>query len=268
MCASMCRTQTLPLPASLFGVLIALMLTMGAMVPLTAYAQQTWQVGTTLTVGVDTEAFTWNGNRFQGVGTVRRGTPVVVVDDSRNDGFVHVRTPGGWIGLVARSSFGPVPAPPVPSAGNPPTQPCVFGVNPQPGQIVTQARQGNNEITVQNQSGQIALVKLRDTSGRTAFSFFTSSSGVTRVSGVPDGFFVVSFLSAARWHVHCGVAPRPENFRPSSDASPASFETADEFRTVRQGNTVRWSHWTYTLYARHDGNARTRPMSAADFFND
>jgi hypothetical protein len=81
---------------------------------------------------------------------------------------------------------------------------CAFnaGAPPRNGEVLSQRGQGSTQLAINNRSGQPAVVKLRDPSGRSVASIFLEPGGATEV-GLPNGVYRPDFALGEIWSRAC-----------------------------------------------------------------
>jgi hypothetical protein len=82
---------------------------------------------------------------------------------------------------------------------------CAFnaGTPPRNGEVLSRRGQGSARLAINNRSGQPAVVKLRDPSGRSAASVFLEPGGASVVAGLPDGVYRPDFAVGEIWSRAC-----------------------------------------------------------------
>ena len=82
---------------------------------------------------------------------------------------------------------------------------CAYnaGLPPQNGEVLERHGGGAAQLEITNRSGQPAVVKLRDVSGRSVASVFVSPSASTIVGNLPDGNYRPEFAIGELWSRAC-----------------------------------------------------------------
>jgi len=227
--------------------------------------------GTILYTVNDVMLFTWDGKVYRPVGSARVGTGLVVVDDVREDGYIAVRTPAGWVAIVEKKalvSSAPISALIQNFQSSQGTQDrCLASILPKNGQITSRNAKGVHKITVEHRVSSTTLVKIKNRK-KTVLSFFVTGIGSTTITQVPEGSFRVSFLTADQWEYYCEAADSQRKIRPKSEGTAYEFEDSDDYLTKRDGNSIVTAHWSYTLQKISGGNARTQIVPMDRFLND
>ena len=227
--------------------------------------------GTTLYTVNDAVLFTWDGKVYRPVGSARVGTGLVVVDDVREDGYITVRTPAGWVAIVEKKAL--VSSLPISALiqnfqSSQGTQDrCLAPIVPKNGQITSRTVSGAHKITIDHRVNATTLVKIKNRS-KTVLSFFVTGFGSTTITQVPEGSFRVSFLTADQWEYYCEAAGSQRKIRPKAEGTAYEFEDSDNYLTKRDGNSIVTTHWSYTLQKIPSGNARTQTVPIDRFLND
>jgi hypothetical protein len=128
------------------------------------------------------------------------------------------------------------------------------------GTVFLQKSNGPHTIKVQNGQSSDAVVKLRDTEGRTALSFYVSANSETEIPTVPEGTFTIEFATGNDFSPTCGYFL--ENMRTKR------FTDADSFVERVEGNQIIDAVLTVTLNPVSGGNAHTSNVDSSNFESD
>jgi hypothetical protein len=96
------------------------------------------------------------------------------------------------------------------------------------GMVLRQIRAGPHTLKTTNGLSSDAVVKLRDTAGRTELSFYVTAAGQVTIDSVPEGTFVIEFATGRDFSPVCGYFLRGMSSR--------RFMKAETFETQFQGN--------------------------------
>jgi hypothetical protein len=82
---------------------------------------------------------------------------------------------------------------------------CSYNAGPTPanGEVLTRAAAGKSSLSLDNQSGQPAVVKIRSADGSVAASVFLGPGGQTTVDGLPDEPAHLDFATGEVWSRAC-----------------------------------------------------------------
>jgi hypothetical protein len=122
---------------------------------------------------------------------------------------------------------------------------CTYNAGPTPanGEVLTRTGDGHAKLTIDNRSGQPAVVKIRSADGAVAASVFLDPGGETTVDGLPDAPALLDFATGEVWSRPChGFAagmraqrlPNPVTMGAATslaippDAAIASVELSDQ----------------------------------------
>ncbi len=84
---------------------------------------------------------------------------------------------------------------------------CAYnaGVPPHNGEVFAKDGGGHARLTISNQSGEPAVVKLRDAAGHSAASVFVAAGATTALTDLPDGVYRPDFAVGELWSRACGT---------------------------------------------------------------
>ncbi len=118
---------------------------------------------------------------------------------NRQNGMVEVKVTESANGFVDAARLTPGDAAAAAGAW------CTFhaGLSPINGEVLTHGGTGTGRISIENRSGQPAVVKLRTDDGTVAASVFLSPGGQAPVDALPDGRFRVEFATGEVWSRAC-----------------------------------------------------------------
>jgi hypothetical protein len=117
------------------------------------------------------------------------------------------------------------------------------------GFLFRQAMTGAHRLRTTNGLAFDAVVKLRNTAGRTVLSFYVTSGSVVTVDTVPDGLFTIEFATGREFSPTCGYF--------LTDMKSQRFVNSQAFDTTFQGAYEYTSTLEITLNPVPDGAART-----------
>jgi hypothetical protein len=82
---------------------------------------------------------------------------------------------------------------------------CAYNAGPPPvnGEILARSGSGPGRTTIENESGQPMVVKLRERNGATAAAVFLQPGGDTTVDGLPDGAYRPDYAIGEMWSRAC-----------------------------------------------------------------
>ncbi len=82
---------------------------------------------------------------------------------------------------------------------------CTYNAGPPPanGEILARNGHGSGQVTIENQSGQPLVVKLRDRNGVTAAMVYVAPSGNAIVDGLPEGAYRPDYAIGELWSRAC-----------------------------------------------------------------
>jgi hypothetical protein len=114
-------------------------------------------------------------------------------------GLVEIRLADGGSGFIDASRLSPGDRRKAQQAY------CAFnaGAPPRNGEVLSRRGQGSARLAIDNRSGQPAVVKLRDASGRSVASIFLEPGGETEVAGLPDAVYRPDFAVGEIWSRAC-----------------------------------------------------------------
>ncbi len=135
----------------------------------------------------------------------------------------------------------------------------VAGTTPANGEVLVREGSGGHVVRVENERAQDALVKLKDTDGRTRLAFYVVAGGVAEVGGVPDGEYRLMFATGDGFSRGCNRFI--DNMRVQASATRGAFETTIE------GGTPYYSMRSIKLRASVAGDAATNLIDL-DTFDD
>ena len=128
------------------------------------------------------------------------------------------------------------------------------------GLILRETRIGPHTLKTTNGLSSDAVVKLRDTAGRTVVSFYVTAGGVVTIDSVPEGTFTIEFATGREFSPYCGYF--------LSDMSSRRFVNAESFQTRFQGNYQYTSVLEITLNPVVGGTAQTVNTDDTTFDRD
>jgi hypothetical protein len=128
------------------------------------------------------------------------------------------------------------------------------------GLIFRQTRVGPHTLKATNGLSSDAVVKLRDTAGRTMLSFYVTAGGVATINSVPEGTFTIEFATGREFSPSCGYF--------LTDMSSRRFVTAESFQTQFQGKSRYTSILEITLNPVVGGTAQTVSTDDTTFDHD
>jgi hypothetical protein len=135
-------------------------------------------------------------------------------------GLVEVRLADGSLGLVDASRLTPGDGPAARRAY------CAYnaGVAPANGDVLQRGGSGTGQVTMDNRSGQPAVVKLRNAAGSAVATVFMQPGGSATVTGLPDGRYRPDFATGELWSRACNgfaIGMRAQRF--TADAPLATL---------------------------------------------
>lgn len=138
------------------------------------------------------------GDSFLPGGRIADFTAVQALSLVPQHGLVEIRLAGGGSGFIDASRLTPGNRLMAQHAY------CAFnaGAPPRNGEVLSRRGQGSARLAISNRSGQPAVVKLRDASGRSVASIFLEPGGASEV-GVPNGVYRPDFALGEIWSRAC-----------------------------------------------------------------
>ncbi len=125
---------------------------------------------------------------------------LTVVAGSAVDGYQRVSTRYGLFGYVTATALLPGDGAAAHAAKCFPAGP----VKLSSGEILRQTTTGPHGLKIKNDIPRDAVVKLRDSAGRTVLSFFVEVGGETTISAVPEGTFLIELATGWNFSPVCG----------------------------------------------------------------
>jgi hypothetical protein len=135
------------------------------------------------------------------VALLDRFATVQVMDSTALGEWARILTQSGVTGYVpSRFLFGG-------TGSGPRTRWCTDqrGGPPENGDVLLRRSGGENRLTVQNKTGQDAVVRLKTPNGQTLIMFFVAANATAQIDGIPDGNFRVAFANGAVYSRPCGI---------------------------------------------------------------
>jgi DnaJ domain len=135
---------------------------------------------------------------FHPGGRIADFTAVQALSVVPQHGLVEVRLADGGSGFIDASRLTPGDRRMAQQAY------CAFnaGAPPRNGEVLARRGQGSARLAISNRSGQPAVVKLRDASGRSIASVFLEPGGASEV-GLPNGVYRPDFALGEIWSRAC-----------------------------------------------------------------
>jgi hypothetical protein len=135
---------------------------------------------------------------FHPGGRIADFTAVQALSVVPQHGLVEIRLADGGSGFIDASRLSPGDRRMAQHAY------CAFnaGAPPRNGEVLSRHGQGSARLAISNRSGQPAVVKLRDPSGRSVASVFLEPGGASEV-GLPDGVYRPDFAVGEIWSRAC-----------------------------------------------------------------
>jgi hypothetical protein len=114
-------------------------------------------------------------------------------------GMVEVKITDGTIGYVEAGRLTPGDAATAGRAW------CTYNAGPTPanGEVLSRAAKGRATLSIDNRSGQLAVVKIRSAAGATIASIFLGPGGEAAMDGLPDEPVRVDFATGEIWSRAC-----------------------------------------------------------------
>lgn len=139
----------------------------------------------------------------------------------RDNGLVEIRLTDTATGFIDASRLAPGNAEAARQAY------CAYDAGPPPsnGEILGRSGVGAGQATIENQSGEPMVVRLRDPSGAASVTMFLDPGGSASVGGLPGGVFRPDFATGELWSRACTMfvaGMRAERFPAAVNLSQAS----------------------------------------------
>lgn len=116
-----------------------------------------------------------------------------------NDGLVEIRLTATATGFIDAARLAPGNQEAAREAY------CAYNAGPPPanGEVLSRKGMGAGQTTIQNNTGQPIVVKLRDHTGTAAITVFLAPGGTATVGGVPDGAYRPEYAIGELWSRAC-----------------------------------------------------------------
>ena len=101
---------------------------------------------------------------------------------------------------------------------------CMYnaGTPPRNGEVLTSRALGKSVLDVMNDSGEAAVLKLRDAAGHAVFAIYLAARGKLHIVDLPDGAYRLEFAVGEVWSRACGAFSVGMRARRLADAAPIS----------------------------------------------
>jgi hypothetical protein len=133
------------------------------------------------------------------IGQLAAFSPVLATKLIPEHGLIEIRLGNGDSGFVDASRLNPGDRTAAHHAY------CAYnaGALPQNGEVFDRHGSGGGQVAVHNRSGQPAVVKLRDQSGRAVVTVFVAPGGDARLANLPEGRYRPEFAIGEFWSRAC-----------------------------------------------------------------
>lgn len=133
------------------------------------------------------------------------------------------------------------------------------GPRPRSGEILLQVAKGGHTLTVHNDPGRDAVVKLKNRNGKTVVSVYVRSGETAVVDSVPEGELKSMVAYGSTYSRACGYF--------LEDLQVQELDESVPFWTRKEGNRVYTKALEYTLYRVKNGNLSPEPATLEEFLD-